>query len=534
MIRIVSVEQMRRIEAAADAGGLTYDTMMQNAGKATARHALAMLGNQPDARVTVLVGKGNNGGDGLVAARVLAQESSALVRCYLLQKRPDDVLVEAARQAGVHIADAEDDQGFRVLRQMIGSAHLVLDALFGIGIRLPLQGDVTRLLQVVNNTLEQVRAIEAEERIINPAYPAASDQKSRPPYVLAVDCPSGLNCDTGEVDTHAIPADDTMTFIAAKPGLFTFPGAALTGNIVVATIGVPDDLPELKEVPLTLVDAEYTRQRLPKRPVNSHKGTYGKALVIGGSANYRGAIALATQATYRTGAGLVTTYTTEETITSVAGHVPEATWLPQNNAEPLSLADYDALLIGPGWGRAQSNQALLEQLLNHNPPALIIDADGLNLLSEQDHWWQKLPPDTVITPHPGEMSRLSGLSTHDIQANRQEIAVQKAAEWQVMLLLKGAHTLIAAPDGRVAMLPFKTDALAKAGSGDVLSGVIAGLLAQGLNAFDAAAVGGYVHGLAAVLAHQHMGTSRSVMASDVIAHLSSALTRIERAASVEA
>jgi NAD(P)H-hydrate epimerase len=263
------------------------------------------------------------------------------------------------------------------------------------------------------------------------------------------------------------------------------------------------------------------------RPLNSHKGTYGKALIVGGSANYRGAVALAAQAAYRVGTGLVTVSAHESVINAIAGHILEATWLPRDANFPVSAADHESLLIGPGWGRAEANRPLLDHLLVQ-PPPLILDADALNLLSEAPDWWQKLPSNTILTPHPGEMARLSGLSTADIQANRQAIALQKAAEWSVILLLKGAHTIIATPDGRTAVLPFKTDALAKAGTGDVLAGVILGLLAQGINPFDAASVAGYLHGLAGELAAQIAGTSRSVAASDVVGQIASALKRVER------
>lgn len=530
MLKIVSVEQMRRIEAAADAGGISYATMMENAGRATAVRALALLGALPDARVTVLVGKGNNGGDGLVAARVIAQTGSALVRCYLLNRRDGDPLLEAARQAGAHIANAEDDQGFRVLRQMTGSAHLIIDALFGIGVQLPLRGDAARLLQTAASTIAEVRALRPESRLIQPADPNVHEHPFPVPYVLAVDCPSGLDCDTGEIDRSAIPADETITYIAAKPGLFSFPGAAHVGRLTAATIGIPADLPELQSEKMALADAEWVHDHLPPRPVNSHKGTYGKALIVAGSANYRGAPALSAQAAYRMGAGLVTVSAPAIVIDTIAGHITEATWLlPEDTFIP---ADYEALLIGPGWGRA--NRALLDHLLSQTLPRLIIDADGLNLLADQPEWWKRLPQETILTPHPGEMSRLTGLSTVEIQSSRAAIAVEKAAEWNVILLLKGAHTLIAAPDGRVIVLPFKTDALAKAGTGDVLAGMIVGLLAQGLNAFEAAAVAGYTHGLAGELAAKTLGTTRSVLASDVSDHLAQALTRIERRSFTEA
>ena len=541
MIKIVTVERMRQIEAAADASGLSYAGMMENAGRATATRAMTLMAGREDVRVTVLVGKGNNGGDGLVAARILAQESAMLVRCYLLEKRDGDPLLEAAREAGATIASAEDDQGYRVLRQMTSSAHLLLDALFGIGIKLPLRDRAAKLLQNVNNAIREARTLSPENQIIHPAYPAPSEDKRQAPFVLAVDCPSGLDCDSGEIDPNAIPADETITFIAAKPGLLTFPGAASTGQITVATIGIPASLDELKTESTALADAAMVRSLLPDRGANSHKGTYGKTLIVGGSPNYRGAIGLSAKAAYRAGAGLVTASVLDSVAASLAGHILETTWLTYANHASarqiqISLQGYNALLLGPGWGRSQTSNDLFSRILNQHDqlPPLVIDADGLNMLAEIPDWWELLPENTIITPHPGEMSRLTGASTTDVQANRWPLVAEKAAQWQVILVLKGAHTLVASPDGRITALPFKTDALAKAGTGDVLAGILAGLLSQGMQPYDAAVVGGYVHGLAGIIAAETLGSTRSVLASDVIDALPQAFKRIENVLPVEA
>lgn len=536
MIKVVSVASMRRIEAAADASGLSYGQMMENAGRAAAARALSILAERgdADARVTVLVGPGNNGGDGLVAGRVIAEQSPALVRFYLLKKRnEDDPHLRAVRDMGLLVADSQDDQRYRVLHHMVGSAHLLIDALFGIGIRLPLQGEAARLLQNVQRALNELRAIPPETLTINPAEPAPG--ASNLPYILAIDCPSGLDCDTGDIDKNALPADETVAFIAAKPGLLTFPGAAAVGKLTVAPIGVPEDLPELQNEPFTLVDADAVRERLPQRPLNSHKGTYGKALIVAGSGNYVGAPGLAAHAAYRAGAGLVTVAAPQHVITSLSVRLFEPTWLPLIPEDaPQKLADalpqFDAALLGPGWGQAGSTRDLLSYLLNGDHasfPPLVIDADGLNLLAQIGEWWKRLPANTILTPHPGEMARLSGLDTGAVQKDRWALAANKAAEWNVILVLKGAHTLIASPDGRVAALPFKTDALAKAGTGDVLAGVLAGMLAQGLSPFDAAVVGGYLHGLAGEQAAKATGSARSVLAGDVIDNLGTAFRLLE-------
>jgi ADP-dependent NAD(P)H-hydrate dehydratase / NAD(P)H-hydrate epimerase len=567
VIKIVSVEKMRQIEADSDASVMGYDALMQAAGTALARRVLEILAPIPDPRVTLLIGPGNNGGDGLVAGRVIAQESKALVRFYLLKKRDEnDPNLKAVRELGLLVADAEDDQRYRVLRNMVGSAHVVIDALYGIGLKLPLRDDAAKLLKNVHQALHEQP--ELPETIT--LTPDAPNRSFRPtaPYVIAVDCPSGLDCDTGELDDNAIPADETIAFIGAKPGLLNFPGAEAVGQLRVVSFSPLEDLKALQDEPWSLVDDTLVRDLLPARTANSHKGTFGKAMIVGGSANYVGAPGLSARAAYRIGAGLVTVGAPGQIVTSLAGHIPEATWLilPQEmgviseaatNIVRKELATYTALLIGPGMGHEDSTRQMLTKLLDKSGgksqtrktigfavgaansqqeaaetfslPPLVIDADGLNILAAIENWPEHLPDNTIITPHPGEMARLANVDTQTVQANRLEIASAKAAAWKVILVLKGAHTIIAAPDGRLAVLPFKTPALASAGTGDVLAGTITGLLAQGLSPFEAAVAGGYLHGLAGQQAAEQLGGVQGVIASDVLNALPLIVNQIRQA-----
>jgi NAD(P)H-hydrate epimerase len=567
MLKVLAVETMRAAEAAADAGGLTYATMMDNAGRAAADEALDMIQGLEQPRVTVLVGAGNNGGDGLVAGRYIAKHDDVEVRFYLLKHRDSsqDAVFKAVEDAGLFVAYFEDDRDGRVLRNMVASADLVLDALFGIGIRLPIEGNAARLLRNANQALNARRSFIPDDRTVHPARPMR-EPHTAVTRVLAIDCPSGLNCDTGELDPNAIHADQTITFIAAKPGLMTFPGATAVGHLSVATIDVPPDLEALKASQHELATAAGTRALLPKREINSHKGSYGKTLIVGGSVNYSGAAGLCAASAYRAGAGLVTVAAPPGVVNALSGRYAEPTWLMlahdmgviSETAAGFLLervADFKAMLIGPGIGQEETTQNLLKRLLekpekpvrrmigfgtNHEDeadpkaekaqdklPPLVIDADGLNILARVNEWWNLLPEDTIITPHPGEMSRLSGMETKVLLENRMQIAQEKAAAWQVVLVLKGAHTLIAAPDGRLTTLPFKTDALATAGTGDVLGGIIAGLLAQGAAPYEAAVAGGYIHGLAGTLAALRLGSGRAVVAGDVIDHIPEAFQLIE-------
>ncbi len=538
MYKVVTVAEMRAIEAASDEAaksgrGISYEEMMENAGRAAAMRALAMLKGMREARVTVLIGPGNNGGDGLVAGRHIAQNSDYQVRFYLLKRRDDtDKNYRLARDLGLFFAYAEEDSDKRVLKNLISSSDLIIDALFGIGIRLPLRDTVAGILRTVKRVLKQGQS--TQRAVVVPEEP---EQPASRPLILAIDCPSGLDCDTGDIDTNSLMADETVTFITAKPGLFNFPGAGHVGKLSIAPIDVPEALPELSQVKTMVADGENVCAMLPQRALNSNKGTFGKALILAGCSHYIGAAGLAALGAYRAGAGLVTIGTDREVVQALAPHYVEATWLPLPSEdgftseaayETLSevLANYQALLIGPGWGRAETTRHLLERLLDTPLPQSVIDADGINLLATIPNWWERVSAPCVLTPHPGEMGRLTGVDTQDVIKQRWELARQKAEAWSVVVVLKGAHTLIASPDGDLVVLPFKTDALATAGTGDVLAGIIAGLMAQGAKPFEAAVAGAYLHGLSGTLAGGAK-TSRSVIARDIIEHLGDALQKLE-------
>jgi NAD(P)H-hydrate epimerase len=433
-----------------------------------------------------------------------------------------------------------------VLKNMVGSTDILLDALLGTGTKLPLKGELKK-------GLERISAVIAD-----------LDEE---PYVVAVDCPSGLDCDTGEIAPSALSADLTVTLAAAKTGLVRFPGAERVGEIAIADIGIQDGMQELARIRLEMPTARDLRRWLPKRPASAHKGTFGRLIVNAGSINYPGAAILAGGAAYRVGAGLVTMGVPASIMGMVVGQLPEATWLVlphemgvinQAAWDVLSeeLEGTDALLIGPGFGREQVTRSYLEALFGqvsagkrasigfagtskadeeHDEagedkralPACIIDADGLNLLSELEDWPERLPKGTILTPHPGEMSSLTGDPVEDIQADRVEVARRWAAAWGHVVLLKGAFSVIAAPDGRTAVIPFATPALARAGTGDVLAGAVAGLRTQGMAAYEAAVLGAYLHGRAGEIAADYAGSTASVLAGDVSLALAEAMAEVE-------
>jgi len=543
MIPVLTVDQIRKAEADADHLGYPYARMMQDAGGMVAHLAVTRANEMfPSApRFTLLIGGGNNGGDGLVAARKLREMlPDSQVRCLMLTHRDDDPLLEAAQAVGVFFAYTQDDHDGRVIKQMVGSADIIIDALFGFGIRLPIRDDAQKILRFTRQALNE-RGAARRPRPLND--PTAGGQIERAPkqWVIAVDCPSGLDCDTGEIDKYALNADETVTFIA-KPGLMTFPGAAAVGKLIIAPLELPEGVKLEKRSSIGLLDNESARDLLPIRRLDGHKRTFGRSLIVGGSDEMPGAIGLAAHAAYRTGAGWVAVASVHTAVSVLQTHLLEPVWvrLPDSAGfispdavDVLSglLPSLNAALIGPGLGESTDAAQFVLRLLTaareiDKLPAWVIDADGLNVLSDIPDWWTQLPKDTIITPHPGEMGRLSGLTTAEVQTDRLSLARDKATAWGCVVVLKGAHTLIAAPDGKIAFSPFKTDALAKAGTGDVLAGMITALRGQGLKAFDAACVGVYLHGLAGTLAAERVGAASGVLASDVIMAIPLAWTRL--------
>jgi ADP-dependent NAD(P)H-hydrate dehydratase / NAD(P)H-hydrate epimerase len=518
-LKVFTVSEMVAAEKAADAAGVSYAQMMENAGRGVAE---AMRERYPLARQSalILVGPGNNGGDGLVAGRYLA-EAGADVAFYLFRRRDaatDDNFAKA-QAMGLFTLLAENDGGYRALRHRLAVTDLLIDALLGTGVSRPIEGELAAMLRQVKTRLAELdqngrAADNGEARPSLTSTTAVNAAPPRRPVVVAVDCPSGLNTDNGELDPLALPADLTVTFAGPKRGHFIFPGAAACGELVVVDIGISADLPEVQAVNVELVTAAAARDLLPPRPAAGHKGTFGSALIAAGSGHYWGAPILAGRAAYRAGAGLVALAVPSSVRPVAAGQLPEATYPPLPDTAMLGPASarylgerfygYSALLVGPGLSEAADFMTAL--LAQADLPPLVVDADGLNLLAATADWPAKLPPETILTPHPGEMARLMDVSAAEVkEADRVELARKKAAEWHCVLLLKGAYTVVAAPDGRCSLMPFANPVLATAGSGDVLAGVIVALRAQGLDAFDAAVLGAYWHGAAGELASEAVG-----------------------------
>ncbi len=544
-MKIVSVEQMQRIESDSDRAGHSYSAMMEQAGRCLAE-AIDARRDVEQRRVLVLVGPGNNGGDGLVAARHLTK-LGAEVTCYLYRSRnpAEDENFRRVLEGEARTVLMEDDEEWERLRRLSGDAEIIIDALLGTGTRLPLRGALGDLIGVISEVVRVRKQPQPTELV--PLIPSSRAEEEDELLVVAADGPSGLAYDSGELDPLALSADLTITFAHPKQGHFRFPGAAAVGELVVADIGIDPLLAE--SVALEVVTPTLVRSWFPSHPRDAHKGTFGRAMIAAGSVNYTGAAYLAGAAATRAGAGLVTLALPSAIHNTVAARLAEATYvlLPHamgvanseaSNVLRKELDGYDALLIGPGIGRERETSGYLGAVLGSGGaqqpmgflngqakgtahadlPPLVVDADALNLLSEWEDWPSRLPSETVLTPHPGEMARLMGGSVSEVQEDRVAVSQSRATAWGHVVVLKGAYTVVAEPGGRTAVEPFANPGLATAGTGDVLAGTIVALRAQGMGPFEAAVAGAYVHGLAGEIACRDLG-SNGMVAGDVVSHL---------------
>lgn len=532
-MKLVTTEQMRAIEREADAKGLTYALMMEYAGTGLADVVDEEFAHLKGAGVVGLVGSGNNGGDTLVALSRLAAKGWKTA-AYIVRARPvDDSLQQRLIKEGGIITSVDEDPDFEKLSVLLSNIGVILDGILGTGTKLPLHSEVVDVLRKTKEVLSYTK---------------------NPPPVVAVDCPSGVDTETGESDSACLPATLTVTMAAVKKGLLCFPANKLVGELRIVSIGIDEqglDLDTWREVHRIVADNNIVKSLLPTRPVDAHKGTFGTVLIVAGSINYTGAALLAGEAAYRVGAGLVTLAVPAPLHQVLAGQLPEATWLllPHElgvihskaaNIIMENLERVTALLIGPGLGLENTTKDFLACLISANSsaqkgrigftstiqarnkpvkarlPALVIDADGLKLLDGIPSWNSLLPTLTILTPHPGEMAILTKLSVGEIQANRLEITEEYAKKWGHVVVLKGANTVIAEPGGRSAVIPVATSALARAGTGDVLAGLIVGLRTQGLEAFEAALTGSWIHAQAGLQAAETLGCTAVVLAGDVL------------------
>lgn len=449
-------------------------------------------------RVCVVCGSGNNGGDGFAIARLLLEKGARVTA--VMAGNPEHCTEETLRQIEL----------FREAGGVVGNSFeegeysILIDAVFGAGLSRRVEGGYLACIQAMNRSGG---------------------------VKLAVDVPSGVSTTTGEVATSAFKADLTVSFQCAKLGCALYPGRDYAGEVVVADIGVDvSGLEGDREVAYALEEKD-ARGMLPGRRPNSHKGDYGKALIIAGSRGMAGAAYLAALAAYRTGAGLVQIYTPEENRTILQTLLPEAIIRCYDffdERELLRLLDWaDVVSIGSGLGTSDKSRRILQTTLENVHVPCVVDADGLNLLAEHSRYLDRLPHENfVFTPHMKEMSRIVRRTVEELQRDRMEILSQFTGENRVTCVLKDARTCVCRQGEHPFVNLSGNAAMAKAGSGDVLAGVITGLLAQGMPCFDGAVLGVYLHGLAGDAAREEKG-AYSVLARDLTDALGAVLKRLE-------
>ena len=507
-MQILLAEEMRALDRAAEEEiGIPGLVLMENAGRAVADAAEKLLGSCCHKKVLIFAGKGNNGGDGSGAGRWLHNRDAEVT--LVLACTAEELSGSAADELQYYIAcgatvlgvtDADDNLRFAEIENLALQADILIDALMGTGFSGKMRPLFIRLCGCINRVKEK-----------NPAC-----------KVLAVDIPTGVNADTGEVDGSAVRADTTVTMALPKLGLYLYPGAEHTGAVQVADIGMPASL--LKEAAgnRILLTKELVKALLPDRPKNAHKGSAGRVMVVAGSCGYVGAAALSSFAAVKGGAGLVTLLTPENTREILAIKLTEVMvkGLPVSNDRLVmeeamevvseALEKADVLAIGPGFGVSEETGSLIREnmsdyekelaILGTTAVPCVIDADAITALKDHTELLSHMLAEKVLTPHPGEMARITGIRISEIEKNRVEVARLYAEKWQAVIVLKGVPTVIALPDGTVYLNTTGTPAMATGGSGDVLTGLIAALIGQGLTVADAAVAGVYIHGLAGELA----------------------------------
>lgn len=515
-MKAVTAQEMKDIDLKAmNEFGIPGIVLMENAGRRVADAVLERAGSAQGTTVTIFAGKGNNGGDGFVAARHLFN-MGADVKVLLLES-PEKITGDAAinlavwQKMGQKVYTVTQKEDFNAARLFLVRTDIVVDAIYGTGFKGKVRDYAGRIIEAINAC-------------------------NKP--VIAVDVPSGLEADTGNVNGPCVRASLTVTFGLPKVGLLVEPGAGYTGELRVADISLPLSLLEDEQLSFNLLEKELVKGWLPFRPNSSHKGDYGRVLVIAGSKGMAGAACLAAEAAARAGAGLVTLAVPEAVYNPVAAKLAEVMVVPVPDtgegtlslkAVPVikdMLKRADVLALGPGISAMDETQEAVREIVLMSALPTVLDADGLNALAGHTEMLKNVKGPMVLTPHPGEMGRLTGLSPGLVQQDRLKLARSWSSKWRAVLVLKGARSLVASPGGAVYINPSGNPGMATGGSGDVLTGIIAGLMAQGMEPARAAAAGVFLHGLAGDRAAMEKGMM-GLIAGDILEALPAVTRSVE-------
>ena len=510
---VFTAAEMRALDARAmEKLGIPGPQLMENAGRGAAAVIVREWSPIRGKRVTILCGKGNNGGDGFVVARHL-KGKGARPRVLLMGRRAEVTgdAAQALRRWRGRVEEIKGEDGFATVRSALAEADLVVDALLGTGLAGAAHGLIAHAIELVNDVCGRG------------AIP-----------VVALDLPSGLASDGGLLLGPAIRADVTVTFAGLKRALLLYPAADHAGRVIVVPIGIPEA--EVgRGVTTFLLEESDVRGLFPRRRPDTHKGTYGHLLVVAGSLGKSGAAALAGSAALRSGVGLCTVATASSQQPIVAGFAMELmtealvetagrtiAFKAKERIDELA-AQRDAVAVGPGLSLDAESQALARALVSEVPRPMIVDADALSSLAGHLDLLEEASSPRVLTPHPGEMARMLEMTVAQVQADRIEIVREACVRYRVHLVLKGARSVLGCPDGRVFINPTGNPGMASGGSGDVLTGMIGAFLARRFDPLAALQAGCYFHGLAGDLAAADRG-EEGLIASDIIRAIPAALT----------
>jgi len=502
-MKAVTTGQIRQLDQLTIAAGTPGEELMERAGYAVARTTVGFLKQRDSRSVLVFAGKGNNGGDAIVAARHLAAagcEPTLVLLCRRTELQGEPLLHFQKLVGGIHIFELPSIDELSEIVADTGPT-VVVDGLLGTGLKDEVREPYATAIKVINGLHLPV---------------------------VAIDIPSGLDGDTGEIHGVCVHADTTVTMGLPKIGLLKPAAVDFVGNIEVVDIGFPRQLVDEIQTDVELLTASDITPLFPPRHRSAHKGELGHVLIIAGSEGYTGAPVLAAHAASRAGAGLVTLAVPRNIYSIVAAKCPPEVMPRPIDFEqlgPVYFAGFDAVAIGPGLGQHAETQKMVWKAVSACPVPMVVDADALNALAQSIAGLRKLKKPLVLTPHPGEMARLVGKTAGEVQANRWDIARGFAREYHVITVLKGAGTVVTDGSGPLWINSTGNPGMAKGGMGDALTGIVAAFLAQRMTPLDAARAGVFLHGLAGDLAREALG-EQAMLTTDVIEHLGAALKAV--------
>lgn len=514
-MKIVSSDQMKQLDnITIKEFGIPGVILMENAGLAVLEEVLKYIKQKDNKEVVVVCGLGNNGGDGFVVARHLYDKGIPVKVCII--GNPSDIGGDAKVNYGIisklkiNINILIGANNIKKFTETVKSCGLIIDAIFGTGLKREIDGHIQEIISIINSSKKQV---------------------------ISIDIPSGIGANDGNVYGMAVKANKTVVLELPKIGNVNDPGIEYVGEKIIKHIGIPKAAFESMKLNMNLITKDMVKESLPSRERNSHKGDYGKAYIVAGSTGMTGAAILTCKAALRSGVGLLKIPVPQSINTIMETRLIEGITVPLpefkkgvvgiSDIEKIikTMEECDVIAVGPGSGNSRELEELLRNILEHTSKPMVLDADALNSLAKRKELLQLIKSQTVITPHIGEMSRLTELDIDYIKNNRIKVALEFSKKWNVVVILKGSRTVVAGPNGEVYINENGNPGMATAGSGDVLTGIVTGFIAQGIEPLKAAMAAVYVHGIAGDLAAVKLG-EYGLLASDIVKELPFAIKEI--------